>query len=68
MCITLFSFLIPWGKYYYLHYTVGKNVDAERLSCIQVFIVKKFQNWDKTREFIQDLECWDEESHIYLDE
>lgn len=46
MCITLFSSLNSLGQILLSSLYSWENVDAERLSCIQVFIVKKFQNWD----------------------
>lgn len=46
MCITLFSSLNSLGQILLSSLYGWENVDAERLSCIQVFIVKKFQNWD----------------------
>lgn len=68
MCITLFSSLNSLRQILLSSLYSWENVDAERLSYIQVFIVKKFQNWDLNQRIIQDLECCDEESHIYLDE
>lgn len=46
MCITLFSSLNSLGQILLSSLYGWENVDKERLSCIQVFIVKKFQNWD----------------------